>query len=117
MNIKIVIGNSPDDNASGMDNMTFLPESINGDFEVQANAGNTHTISGNVRVKSGVSFTNIGMIGGDVFVEAGASFRNIGMVQGNVLGEGHVEILGMVRGTVAPMLQAVIHGGAVVYGK
>ena len=74
-------------------------------------------ITGIVTVKNGVKFINHGMLCNDVIVEENAFFYNYGMVNGNVIGEGYVEVWGMVKGYVSSMLKTYIHKDAIVNGK
>ena len=74
-------------------------------------------VTGDVTVKAGVTYINHGMLCNDVIVEAGGIFHNHGMVAGNVMGEGYVEIWGMVKGYVSSVLSTYVHKDAVINGK
>ena len=90
---------------------------IEGNYVVNSDESFHGMVTGDVTVKTGVTFINHGMLCNDVIVEKGGIFHNRGMVTGNVMGEGYAEIWGMVNGYVSTMLSSYIHRDAVINGK
>lgn len=90
---------------------------IEGNYVVAEDERFNGMITGTVTVKCGIRFVNCGMLCKDVIVEEGGSFYNRGMVDGDVIGEGYVEIWGMIKGKVSSMLSSYIHEDAVINGK
>ena len=90
---------------------------IEGNYVVNSDERFHGMVTGDVTVKTGVTFVNHGMLCNDVIVEKGGIFHNRGMVTGNVMGEGYAEIWCVVNGYVSTMLSSYIHRDAVVNGK
>lgn len=73
-------------------------------------------VTGNVTVSDNATLTLSGVVTGNVTVNKNSRLVCSGVVNGNIIGQGSVELSGVVNGTVADTLKGVIHKGAYVNG-
>lgn len=73
-------------------------------------------VTGNVTISDNATLTLSGVVAGNVTVNKNSRLVCSGVVNGNIIGQGSIELSGVVNGTVADTLKGVIHKGAYVNG-
>lgn len=89
---------------------------VPGDYTAQENTVMSGIVSGDVTVKSGVTFVCNGIVSGNVTVEKDGRFECRGTVSGAVMNEGTAVIFGIVSGGVAGSGETEIMRGAIIAG-